>query len=75
MPIKITFDPAKRDWTLRERGLDFEHAAEVFAGPTLDAQTTDMTTANFEWSRLGTWAAEWWSCAGHRAAMHGTSFR
>jgi uncharacterized DUF497 family protein len=34
--MKITFDPAKRDWTLRERGLDFEDAAEVFAGPTLD---------------------------------------
>jgi uncharacterized DUF497 family protein len=26
----------KRDRTLRERGLDFEDAAEVFAGPTLD---------------------------------------
>jgi uncharacterized DUF497 family protein len=36
MPWTITFDPAKRDWTLRERGLDFLEAAEVFAGPTLD---------------------------------------
>lgn len=35
--MKITFDPAKRDWTLRERGLDFGDAAEIFAGPTLDA--------------------------------------
>ncbi len=35
--MKITFDPAKRDWTLRHRGLDFEHTAEVFASPTLDA--------------------------------------
>jgi len=34
--MKITYDPAKREWTLRERGLDFEHAAEVFAGPTFD---------------------------------------
>jgi uncharacterized DUF497 family protein len=32
----ITYDPAKREWTLRERGLDFERAAEVFAGPTID---------------------------------------
>jgi hypothetical protein len=37
MPIKITFDQAKRDWTLRERNLDFAAAAEIFARPTLDA--------------------------------------
>jgi|SRR5665213_3386507 len=36
MPIKITFDPDKRDWTLRERGLDFVETADVFAGETLD---------------------------------------
>jgi uncharacterized DUF497 family protein len=36
MPMKITYDPAKRDWTLRVRGLDFLEAAVVFAGPTLD---------------------------------------
>lgn len=30
--MKITFDPAKRDWTLRERGLDFKDAATLFAG-------------------------------------------
>ena len=30
--MAIIYDPAKRDWTLRERGLDFEAAAEVFAG-------------------------------------------
>jgi len=34
--MKITYDPAKRDWTWRERGLDFDRAAEVFAGPTFD---------------------------------------
>jgi hypothetical protein len=34
--MKITYDPAKRDWTLRERGLDFEQAAQVFAGSTFD---------------------------------------
>ena len=26
----ITFDPEKRDWTLRERGIDFADAAAVF---------------------------------------------
>ncbi len=34
--MKITYDPPKRDTTLRERGLDFETAAEVFAGYTYD---------------------------------------
>jgi uncharacterized protein len=34
--MKITFDPAKREWTLRERGLDFRDAPEVFAGLRLE---------------------------------------
>ncbi|WP_430914070.1 BrnT family toxin [Methylobacterium sp. sgz302541] len=33
----ITFDPAKRDWTLRERALDFADAEAVFAGPVFEA--------------------------------------
>ena len=33
--MKISFDPAKRDVTLRERGLDFNDAAEIFAGRSL----------------------------------------
>ncbi|ORE97346.1 BrnT family toxin [Aurantimonas sp. 22II-16-19i] len=32
--MKITFDPAKRDSTLSEPGLDFLDAAEVFGGRT-----------------------------------------
>jgi uncharacterized protein len=34
--MPITYDPAKRAWTIRERGLDFEDAAAVFAGWTID---------------------------------------
>jgi len=34
MPWTISFDPAKRARTLRERGLDFRDAAFVFAGET-----------------------------------------
>jgi uncharacterized DUF497 family protein len=30
--MRITHDPSKRDWTLRERGLDFDQAAEIFVG-------------------------------------------
>jgi len=33
--VRITYDPAKRERTLRERGLDFADAAEVLAGPML----------------------------------------
>ena len=36
MPVRITYDPAKREWTLRERKLDFAWAGEVFAGETID---------------------------------------
>ena len=30
--MRITFEPGKRAWTLKQRGLDFADAAEVFAG-------------------------------------------
>ncbi|MGU3466044.1 BrnT family toxin [Methylobacterium sp. C33D] len=33
--MAITYDPAKRDRTLAERGLDFEDAALGFAGPVV----------------------------------------
>ena len=33
--MKVTYDPAKREWTLAERELDFEDAPQVFAGITL----------------------------------------
>ncbi|HEX8261644.1 MAG TPA: BrnT family toxin [Allosphingosinicella sp.] len=31
--MEIGFDPAKREWTLEHRGLDFADAEKVFAGP------------------------------------------
>jgi uncharacterized DUF497 family protein len=33
--MRITFDPAKRDLTLGQRGLDFARANEIFAGRTI----------------------------------------
>jgi uncharacterized protein len=36
--MAITYDPKKRLKTLQERGLDFEDAPLVFAGPTLEAE-------------------------------------
>ncbi len=38
--MRITFDPAKRDKTLAERGLDFADAAVVFAGVTVEIEDT-----------------------------------
>lgn len=34
--MRITYDPAKRQKTFDERGLDFEDALIVFAGTTLE---------------------------------------
>ena len=36
--MKITFDPAKRDATLRNRGLDFTDADRVFAEAVVDRE-------------------------------------
>ena len=38
--MRITFDAAKREKTLAERGLDFADAAFVFAGLTLEVEDT-----------------------------------
>jgi hypothetical protein len=38
--VKITFDPIKRDHTAELRGLNFEDAAFVFSGITLELEDT-----------------------------------
>jgi uncharacterized protein len=38
--VKITFDAAKRQAALSERGPNFVDASIVFAGPTITAQDT-----------------------------------
>jgi hypothetical protein len=38
--VAITYDPIKRARTFKERGLDFEDAAVVFAGFTLEVKDT-----------------------------------
>jgi uncharacterized DUF497 family protein len=38
--MRITFDPVKRAKTLAERGLDFEDAAVIFAGVTVEIEDT-----------------------------------
>jgi uncharacterized DUF497 family protein len=36
--MAITYDPAKRDRTLRERGLDLDDAEKVFAGRVFEQE-------------------------------------
>jgi uncharacterized protein len=48
----VSFDPPKRERTLRERGLDFEDATLVFAGPTL---TIEDTRIDYGETRLQTY--------------------
>jgi uncharacterized DUF497 family protein len=38
--MRVTYDPEKRETTFRERGLDFEDARIVFAGPTVEVEDT-----------------------------------
>jgi uncharacterized DUF497 family protein len=38
--MRITFDPAKRARTLADRGLDFDDAAIVFEGATVEIEDT-----------------------------------
>ena len=38
--MEVTFDPAKRDRTFAERGLDFADAMQVFAGITVEIEDT-----------------------------------
>ncbi len=38
--MAITFDPDKRERTLRDRGLDFEDSPIVFAGLTIEVEDT-----------------------------------
>ena len=40
MDERISYDPAKREWTLKTRGLDFADAAEVIEGLTAEIEDT-----------------------------------
>jgi uncharacterized DUF497 family protein len=51
--VRITYDPAKREWTLQERGLDFEDAIEVFAGRVLTGQDTQKDYGEDRYITLG----------------------
>ena len=51
--MKITFDPAKRQAVLSERGLNFADASIVFAGPTITAQDTRRDYGETRFQTIG----------------------
>lgn len=61
--MRITFDPVKRDKTLAERGLDFQDAAVVFAGTTVEVIDGARTMVNAASSATAFCTAEssWWA--------------
>jgi uncharacterized DUF497 family protein len=53
LALKITFHPAKREATLRERGLDFLDAASVFAGKTYTIEDRRMDYGEVRYQTVG----------------------
>ena len=51
--MNISYDPAKRAWTLAERGLDFDDAARVFAGPTINLLDDRKAYGEVRWVTYG----------------------
>jgi uncharacterized DUF497 family protein len=51
--VKITFDPAKCQAALAERGLDFADASIVFAGQTLTVQDTRKNYGELRFQTVG----------------------
>ena len=51
--MALTFDPAKRARTLRERGLDFADAETIFAGPIFSYEDTRRSYGEVRWITYG----------------------
>ena len=51
--MKISYDAAKRDRTLAERGLDFDDAKHVFAGATFQAADDRRDYGERRWQTYG----------------------
>ena len=51
--MRIDYDPAKRDRTLRERGLDFEDAQIVFAGDVIQMEDDRKDYREVRWITAG----------------------
>ncbi len=53
MKTPVTFDPAKRELTLRMRGLDMARSAEVFDGQTLTVDDDRQDYGEPRWITVG----------------------
>ena len=51
--VKITYDPAKREATLSERGLDFLDAELVFAGDHINVRDTRFAYGESRFQAVG----------------------
>jgi uncharacterized protein len=51
--MEISYDPEKRAKALAERGLDFENAVYVFAGPTIDVLDDRRDYGEVRWVTYG----------------------
>jgi uncharacterized DUF497 family protein len=51
--MEITYDAAKRALTLEKRGLDFEDALHVFAGPVFDVEDDRQDYGERRWLTFG----------------------
>jgi uncharacterized DUF497 family protein len=73
--VKITFDPKKREATLKDRRLDFADAPQIFAGRTFDILTSGTITEKRALSPSAICVIAWSFWCGLRAARADTSFR
>ncbi len=58
--MKITFDPAKRELTLRHRSLDFARADEVFSGRTASVADDRRDYGEIRLITAAISTAGWW---------------
>ena len=51
--VRISYDHAKRNKTLAERGLDFDEAMSVFSGPVIDVLDDRRDYGEERWATFG----------------------
>jgi uncharacterized DUF497 family protein len=73
--VRIIYDPAKRDWTLQARELDFAEAAVVFADRNITSQDTRHDYGEVRYSTVGRLRGRMVLVIWTRAATRGTSYR
>jgi hypothetical protein len=76
--VKITFDPAKRNTALNERGLDFVDAEIVFAGQTITVRDARKDYGEARYQTVGYLAGRMvmvvWTCNAREKAIYQKRF-